>query len=165
MVRKSVEARNVEPFAGLFCYVKLENNMKERIFKIIDQRRFWFSFQLSLIFLLNIVGHIREGNTPQRIFGSRLGEAFLGFVGTILGFPSGMYFLFTDQTRGLSKGPLSLFIAYIIPAIYYSAFFFSVIYIAKHKKYWRIVAICLLIFMLLSFAGCSRVVEIPLVIT
>ena len=141
------------------------NYMKEKNFKIVSKWRFWLSFQFLLIILLNIIGHVREGNTFDRIFGSRLGEAFVGFIGTILGFPSGIYFLFTDDTKLMNTWLHGRFIAYILPAIYYPIFFLSVWYITKQKRNWKLITIGLILFMILSFGGCSRIVEIPLITT
>jgi len=134
--------------------------MKEKFFKLVSKWRFWLSFQFLLIFVLNIIGHLREGNTLDRIFGSRLGEAFIGFIGTVLGFPSGIYFFFTDDTKIHGT-----FITYVLPAIYYPLFFILVWYITKQKRNWKLIALGLILFMFLSFGGCSRVVEIPLIVT
>lgn len=126
----------------------------------MSQRRFWFSLQLSLIALLNVIGHIRLKNDLKMIFVSRFGESLFGFAGTLIGFPLG---IFTDFIPRISDTLLGMFIFYAVA--YYAAFFLLVSYISSHKKHWRVVAVFLLAFMALSFAGCSRVVEIPLIMT
>lgn len=134
--------------------------MKEKFLNTINKPRSWFLFHAILILALNIIGHIRAENTLHEMY-VNLGETCVGFVGTILAFPLGIYFFFADQMRGI----FSSLIVLLIPALYYPAFFILVSRITTYKKYWKVVALCLLAFMLFSFAGCSRVVEIPLLVT
>ncbi len=139
--------------------------MKKRLAELTHTWRFWLGLQFLLIFVLNIIGHVREKNALHLIFGSRLGEALIGLIGTILGFPSGIYFFFTTDTRLANTWLHGAFIAYTLPAIYYTLFLLCIWYITKQKRNWKIVATILTLFMILSFGGCSRVVEIPLIIT
>ncbi|MEK7451728.1 MAG: hypothetical protein AAB664_00140, partial [Patescibacteria group bacterium] len=110
--------------------------MKEKLLQLVTKWRFWLSFQFLLILILIIIGHVRERNALDRIFGSRFGEAFIGFIGTILGFPSGIYFFFTEKIPNNS-----VFMAYVLPAIYYPIFFFLVWYVTKQKRNWKLIAI------------------------
>jgi hypothetical protein len=129
--------------------------------ELITKWRFWIGFQFLLIIILNIIGHLREGNGLIEIFGYGSGMTLAGFIGTILGFPLGIYFLLVVRARLIDVGVW----IYVLPAIYYPLFFTLVWYITKQKRKWKFLAIILILFMLLSFGGCSKVVEIPLQIT
>lgn len=135
--------------------------MKEKIFSLFRKWPFWIGLQASLIFLLNIVGNVRAENTLHAL-SRNLGAMFGNFLFTFLGFPSGIYFLFHDSRV---PGILQVFFAYLLPLFYYSVFLFLVSYITKEKKHWKWMAIGLLVFMLLSFGGCARVIDLQLVIT
>ncbi len=126
--------------------------------KLITKRWFWINFQFLLIIVLNVIGHIQAGNSFNQIF-HKLGAMFWMLVVTIIGFPSGIFFFFIKELRDLPILPQ------ITAAIYYPLFLFLVWYITKQKRNWRLIAIGLIIFMVLSFIGCSKVIEIPLQIT
>ncbi len=128
----------------------------------ISKWKFWLSFQASLIMVLYIIGNIRSGNTIERIFVDRPLEAAFGFMGTIVGFPSGYLFLFFDKNFLSNK---SVGFIYLSALIYYILFFVLVWYMSKKKEYYKFIAVVLFIFMILCFGGCSRVIDISLIIT
>lgn len=133
------------------------NNIWEKVTKW----KFWLLLQSSLIIILYIIGNIRAGNAIDKIFGERALEALVGFIATIIAFPLGFYFLFTDQNPK-SNNPLLVFGTAII---FYTLFFILVWYITKKKKYYKIIATVLFLFIIISFGGCSRIIEIPLIVT
>lgn len=128
---------------------------------ILNTSTFWIVFQFLLLLGLNIIGHVRAGNHFENPTLHNLIWVIYGFIGTIVGFPSGMYFFFYDT--GTYANNLLLF--YIIPVLYYPLFGLLVWYITTLKKYWRYAAIGLILFMLCSFIGCSTVIELPMQIT
>ncbi|MFC1722725.1 hypothetical protein ACFL0V_01170 [Nanoarchaeota archaeon] len=140
------------------------NDRLKTFWKIVTNWKFLLSLQSALIILLYIIGNIRSFEENSKIFISRIPEAIVNLVGTILGFPSGIYFLFTTK-RIFAGGITGALVAYLVPLVYYSLFIVGLVYIAKKKKYFKKIALVLFIFMLLSFAGCSRVIELPLIIT
>lgn len=138
--------------------------MEEKFLHTVTKWRCWLGFQFLLIFIINIIGHVRQGNTLGEIFGSDLPFTLFGLFITILGFPSGIYFFFTsgdlEDIRLSSTWLNGRFIGIIWPAIYYPIFFFLIRHITKQKRNWKLIAIGLILFMILSFAGLSRIVEI-----
>lgn len=136
--------------------------MKESFFSLIKKWPFWIGLQISLLALLTLIGTIRAGNSFHALF-TRYEEGLVNILATILGFPSGIYFLFHPQ--GSPSGLLGIFFAWVVPALYYPTFLFLVWYITKEKENWKWIAVGLLAFLLLSFGGCARVISLPLVIT
>lgn len=130
----------------------------------IPSRKWWLILQCGMILILFVVGLIKGGDI--NILPHRIVEAlfFLGML--IIAYPWGIKLLFYS-------GPLIFTQAnfpprYILLAgsiIYYVMFFIIINYVCKYKKFSRMLALALLIVMLLNFAGCARVVHIPLIIT
>lgn len=131
--------------------------MHNKFYNLLSKWRFYVSLQFLFIALLNIIGHVRAESSIHRIFESHFVETVMFFVVTIIAFPSGILALLS-----LGANPAHVFgqlIFFIIPAIYYPLFIYTLWYIAHQRKNWRKYALALLIFMLLSFGGCSTYIE------
>ena len=137
--------------------------MKKKFFSFFKMWPFWIGLQATLIILLNIIGHMRAENNLHDIL-LKPGMAVIGFFITVLGFPSGIYFFYNDGSKAHTGSLWTLFVL-ILPFVYYPLSFFLIRYIQKEKRHWRWIAIGLLAFILLSFGGCSKTVNIPLYFT
>lgn len=138
--------------------------MKKESFSFLRKWQFWIGFQVFLIVLLNILVLLNAGpeNTPTDPL-QKTELMFFNACMTILGFPTGIYFLF-HEARGAVSGFSESFFAFVLPIIYYPVFLSLVWYITKGKKYWNWISVGLLIFMLLSFSGCASVTDLQLVV-
>ncbi len=129
----------------------------------IPSRKWWILLQCGMILILFVVGLIRGGDII--ILSHRIGEAAIGLGILIAGYPWGIYFLFYPNRYNNVGIIFHIYILVALSIIYYVSFFVIINYVYKYKKFARLLALALLIVMLLNFAGCARVVDIPLIIT
>ncbi|OGH92318.1 MAG: hypothetical protein A2534_03490 [Candidatus Magasanikbacteria bacterium RIFOXYD2_FULL_39_9] len=129
----------------------------------IPSKKWWFILQCGMILVLFIVGLIRGGDII--ILSHRIAEALLGLAVLIIGYPWGVYFLFFPDRHNIGSVGSRFYILIALSIVYYISFFVIINYVYKYKKFARLLALALLLAMLLNFAGCVRVVDIPLIIT
>ncbi len=121
----------------------------DRIWNFLYKPKFWVLFQFLLFVLLFVIGSIRGNNFSHDV--RLILEFLIMFAAVIVGFPLGVFYLYDNNFK---------FLTLFITSAYYIFFALFLFRILPRKTILtRIVAVSLLLFMVLSFAGCSRVIN------